>query len=325
MKGNMKRWMAALGLGCMMLVGMTGCGSEGGSSSRQFLNIATGGTSGTYYPLGGVLAEIFNKDISNMNASAVSTGGSVANINMLDQGKADMAIAQNDIIYYAAHGEEMFKGKQVNTIRGIATLYPETVQIVTLKDNGIHSVADMRGKRVAVGAVGSGAEANARQILESYGITYEDVKVSYLSFGEAASALKDGNIDVAFVTAGAPTAAVQDIAASRAVELIGLDEEHIGTLKEKYPFYAAIEVPAGTYAGFDKTVDTVAVKATLIVNDKVSDALGYDLTKAIFSNLDKIKNAHSVGKYITLESATEAMPVPFNGGAEKYYKEHAHK
>lgn len=299
-------------------VGIVGCG---GGGSTQFLNIATGGTSGTYYPLGGILAEIFNKDIPNINASAVSTGGSVANINMLEKGTADMAIAQNDIVYYAANGKEMFDGKKVDSIRGLAALYPETVQIVTLGDSPINSIEDLRGKRIAVGAVGSGAEANARQILNAYGITYDDVNVSYLSFGEASSALKDGHIDAAFVTAGTPTAAVQDIGASRSVKLIGLDDEHIAKLQSEYPFYAKMVVPADTYNGFDKTINTVAVKAILVVNKDVSDELGYELAKAIYSNLSKIQGAHAVGKFITIESATEAMPIELNAGAAKYFKE----
>lgn len=314
-----KKFLIAAALSVAVVVGLAGCGGSGGST--QFLNIATGGTSGTYYPLGGIFAEIFNKNIPDMNASAVSTGGSVANINMLEQGTADMAIAQNDIVYYAANGKEMFEGKKTDAIRGIAALYPETVQIVTLGDSPINSIDDLKGKRVAVGAVGSGAEANARQILNAYGITYDDIKVSYLSFGEASSALKDGHVDAAFVTAGAPTAAVQDIGASRSVKLIGLDDEHIAKLQKEYPFYAKMVVPADTYNGFDKEISTVAVKAVIIVNKDVSDELGYELTKAIYSNLDKIKGAHTVGEFITIESATEAMPIELNQGAAKYYKE----
>lgn len=316
MLSKSKKWLVVATLCIGAVVALAGCGG-----GKHFLNIATGGTSGTYYPLGGIFAEIFNQNVPDMNASAVSTGGSVANINMLKKGEADMAIAQNDIVYYAANGKEMFDGKAVKSLRGIASLYPETVQIITLGNSSINSVSDLKGKRVAVGAVGSGAEANTRQILSAYGLSYDDVDVSYLSFGEAASALKDGHIDAAFVTAGAPTAAVQDIGASRSVKLIGLDDAHIRSLQAEYPFYAKIMVPAGTYNGFDKNVETVAVKATLIVNEGVSEKLGYELTKAIYTHLGKIKNAHAVGKYITLEDATDAMPIPLNKGAERYYQE----
>ncbi len=311
-----------IGTLCTMAVaGLAGCGNSGQTGGKQFLTIATGGTTGTYYPLGGVLAEIFNKDIPNMNANAVSSGGSVANINMLKKGDADLAIAQNDIVSYAYNGTEMFEGKKVDTIRGIATLYPETIQIITLQDSPITSVADLKGKKVAVGAVGSGAEANARQILAVYGLSYDDVDEKYLSFGEAASALKDKNIDAAFITAGAPTAAVQDIAATRSVKLIGLDEAHIDKLTAAYPFYTKMEVPADTYTGFDKNINTVAVKAMLVASNKVNNNLGYEITKAIFTNIDKLRASHAVGKYISVETATDAMPIPLNEGAEKYYNE----
>lgn len=320
MKSRSKKALLVVAMCLATAVAFTGCGSDGGAQ-KQFLNIATGGTAGTYYPLGGLFAELFNKNIPGMNASAVSTGGSVANINMLKEGKAEMAIAQNDIIFYAYNGQEMFKDKKVDNLQGIATLYPETIQIVTLGDSNIKTVADLKGKNVAVGAIGSGVEANARQVLEAYGLTYNDVSPKYLSFGEAASALKDNQIDAAFLTAGAPTAAVQDIAATKAVKLIGIDDEHVKILMDKYPFYAKQEVAPGTYAGFNQKIQTVAVKASLVVSKKVDEKLGYELTKALFNNLEQIRNAHAVGKFITLKSATEAMPIPFNPGAEKYFKE----
>lgn len=158
---SMKK-MLALGLTAVLCaVVLTGCGGSQKSGST-FLNIGTGGTAGTYYPIGGAMAEILNKNIDGMNATAQSTGASVANINMLKDGSIDMAIIQNDITYYAVNGTEMFKDNKVDTLRGIATLYPETCQVVTLASTGIKSIADLKGKRVAVGAAGSGAEANAR-------------------------------------------------------------------------------------------------------------------------------------------------------------------
>ena len=304
----------------MIIAVVAGCGGEQ-QADKKFLNIATGGTAGTYYPIGGAMAEILNNEIAGMNASAQSTGATVANINMLNEGSVDMAIVQNDITYYAANGVEMFKDKKVDCLKGIATLYPETCQIVTLESTGIKNVADLKGKRVAVGAMGSGVEANARQIMEAYGITYDDIAVQYLSFAEAASALKDGNVDVAFVTAGYPTAAIQDIASQNKVRLVSLDSAKADELIAKYPFYTKITVPAGTYAGFDEDVTTVSVMAMLVCTDKVDEQLGYDITKALFSNLDRIKAAHSVGKLITKEGAMEGMPIQMNAGAEKFFKE----
>ena len=298
---------------------VAGCGDS--ASEKKFLNIATGGTAGTYYPIGGAMAEILNNNIEGMNASAQSTGATVANINMLQEGSVDLAIVQNDIAYYAANGIEMFEGKKIDNLRGIASLYPETCQIITLDATGIKSIADLKGKRVAVGAMGSGAEANARQILEAYGITYDDIDEQFLSFSEAANALKDGNVDAAFLTAGYPTAAVQDIASQNPIRVLPVEADKADALIAKYPFYTKVVIPAGTYAGFEEDVPAISVMAMLVCTDKIDEQMGYDITKALFTNLDRIKAAHAVGKFITKESVMEGMPITMNAGAEKYFKE----
>ncbi|MGQ9824096.1 MAG: TAXI family TRAP transporter solute-binding subunit [Desulfotomaculales bacterium] len=302
-----------------------GCGqkpaAEQKAPAKKFINIATGGTAGTYYPLGGAIADILNKNIPGMNASAQSTGASVANINMLKDGSVDLAFVQNDIAYYAASGTEMFKDKKVEGLKGLASLYPETIQIITLEKTGIKDISGLKGKRVAVGAAGSGTEANARQILEAYGITYKDLTAQYLSFAEAANNFKDGNIDAAFVTAGFPTAAVQDIAAQHKVVLLPVPEDIAGKLISKYPFYTKITIPANTYPNQDKAVSTVAVKAMLAVTDKMDADTAYNIVKAIYGNLDRLQAAHSVGKLITKASAREGMSIPLHPGAEKYFKE----
>lgn len=255
-----------------------------------------------------------------MNASAQSTGASVANVNMLKDGSVDIAFIQNDIAYYAANGKEMFKDNKVENIRGIAALYPETVQFVTTADKGIKSIADLKGKKVAVGASGSGAEANARQILGAYGLTYDDIDVQYLSFGEAADALKDGNVDVGVVVAGFPTAAIQDLAANKSAALVNIDAEHVDKLKKQYPYFTKITVPKGTYPGQEEDVSTVAVKCVIVTTDKLSDDLGEQIVKAIYEHLDRMKAAHAVGKYITKDTALEGMSIKMNAGAEKYLK-----
>ncbi|MFY9188850.1 MAG: TAXI family TRAP transporter solute-binding subunit [bacterium] len=290
-------------------------------AETQFVNIATGGTAGVYFPLGGAVADILNKNVEGVNASAQSTGASVANINMLKDGEVEMAFIQNDITYYAANGEEMFEGKKVGGLYGISTIYPETIQIVTLGRTGIKSIADVKGKRVAVGAAGSGTEANARQILAAHGITYNDITVQYLSFAEAASNLKDGNVDVAFVTAGFPTAAIQDIAAQHEVVLLEVEESITDKLIEQYPFYTKVVIPAGTYPKQDADVNSVAVMAMLVVTEDMDEDLAYDVTKAIYNNLDRLVTAHAVGKMITKEGALDGMPVELHPGAEKYFKE----
>ena len=298
---------------------LAGCNGTSDVEGKKFLNIGTGGTAGTYYPIGGAIAEVLNKEIPGMSASAQSTGASVANINMLGDGEIDLATVQNDIAYYAAHGTEMFKDKKVDGLQGIASLYPETCQFVTLKSSGIKSLAELKGKRVAVGAVGSGVEANVRQILAAYGVTYSDIDAQYLSFAEGASALKDGNVDVAVLTAGYPTASVQDIASQNPVRLLPVEEKIADDLIAQYPFYTKTVIPAGTYAGFDEEVSSVAVMAMLAAGPTVNADLGYSVTKAIFGNLDRLQAAHAVGKQITKDTAKAGMSLPMNAGAERYF------
>lgn len=289
--------------------------------AQKFFNIATGGTSGTYFPIGGAVADVLNKNIPGANASAQSTGAAVANINLLQQGKVDIAFVQNDIAYYADKGTEMFKDKKVDGLQALACLYPETVQIVTLAGTDIKSVSDFKGKRVAVGAAGSGTEANARQILKAYGLTYDDVKVQYLSFGEASGALKDGNVDVAFVTAGFPTAAIQDIATQKVIRLIPVDGDKADALIKDYPFYTKVKIKANTYNKQDADVNAVAILCMLAVTNKMDEKTAYDVTKAIFTNLDRIKASHSAANVISKETALNGVSVPLAPGADKFFNE----
>jgi TRAP transporter TAXI family solute receptor len=221
--------MLVLSLLATMMIGCQQEPAEQDEGQQQaetvFINIGTGGTAGTYYPLGGAMAEILKANIPGVNATAESTGASSANINMLNQGEIELALVQNDVSYYADLGIELFEEQgKIEGLRAIATLYPEVCQIITTKNTGITSVADFAGKKIAVGAAGSGVEANARQILAAYGLSYEDIKPQYLSFAEAAAGLKDGNIDAGFITAGTPTSAVLDLSAQNQVVLISIDD-----------------------------------------------------------------------------------------------------
>ena len=318
---TVKRVLAAGAVLAAMVVFFTGCNGNSDVEGKKFLNIGTGGTAGTYYPIGGAMAEILNKEIPGMSASAQSTGASVANVNMLGDGTIDLATVQNDIAYYAAHGTEMFVDKKVDGLKGVASLYPETCQFVTLKSSGIKSLSELKGKRIAVGAVGSGVEANVRQILAVYGISYDDIDAQYLSFAEGASALKDGNVDVAVLTAGYPTASVQDIAAQNPVRLLPVEDKIADDLIAQYPFYTKTVIPGGTYAGFDDAVPSVSVMAMLVAGPTVNEELGYKVTKAIFSHLDRLQAAHAVGKQITRETVQTGMSLPMNAGAEKFFNE----
>lgn len=299
---------------CLMLV-------TSAFAQQKFVTIATGGTAGTYFPLGGALADIWNKNIAKMNATAQSTGASIANINMLKQGQVDVVFVQNDIANYSYNGIELLKGQAYQDLRGMACLYNETIQIVALESSGIKTLADLKGKRVSVGAAGSGTEANARQILEAAGITYNDIKVQYLSFGESANNMKDGNIDAAFTTAGIPTAAIQDLSVSKKIVMVPVDKATADKLIAKYPFYAVTAIPGGTYQGQSQTVSTVAVKSMLAVSSKLPADLVYEMLKTMFANTDRLIAAHSQGKNVKLETALEGMSIPLHPGAEKFYKE----
>jgi hypothetical protein len=290
-------------------------------ADKVFLNIATGGTAGTYFPLGGAMAEIINNNVADVNATAVTSGASVANINMLATDEVQMAFVQNDIAFYAYNGVEMFKDKQQANVRAVATLYNETIQVVTLASTGVKSLADLKGKRVAVGAAGSGAEVNARQVLEATGITYKDISPQYLSFAEAANGLRDGNTDVAFLTAGAPTAAVRDVAAQKDVVIIPVPKNIADKLIAKYPFYVRVKIPRDTYSKQTADVDTVTVKSILVTNASLDEELVYNVTKAIFTNLDRLGQAHAQGKNISRTTALEGLPIPVHPGADRFFKE----
>ncbi len=292
-----------------------------GMAQQRFVTIATGGTAGTYFPLGGALAEIWNKNIKNVNANATVTGASIANVNSLAKGEVDVIFVQNDGAFYALKGIELFKDKGFADIRGVACLYNETIQLVALADSGIKTIADLRGKRVSVGAAGSGVEINARQVLEAAGLTYNDIKVQYLSFAESASNLKDGNIDAAFNTAGAPTAAIQDLSASKKIVLVPVDGEVAKKLMAKWSFYTPEKVPANTYIGVTQDVMTVSVKSMLACSAKLDPQLVYDMLKVLYANGDRMAASHKKGADIKLATALDGMSIPLHPGAEKFFKE----
>ena len=313
-------------LGLLILSALAfGCGSSSHRdkkpAAQKFVTIATGGASGTYFPLGGALADILNKTLPGTNASTQSTEGSIANIALLQQGRVNVAFVQNDIAYYAANGTEMFKGKQVTNLQALATLYPETVQIVALKKSGIKSVADFKGKRIAVGAKGSGTEVNARQIMEAYGLTYNDADVKYLPFAEAANALKIGLADVAVITAGHPTAAILDLAKAEELVVVPVDGDKAEALVKKYPFYTKTSIAKGTYDKQAEDVPAVAVKCMLIATDKMDSNTAYSITKALFGNLDRMIAAHAAAKLISKAEAKNGLSITMNAGATRYFAE----
>ncbi|MEA4848446.1 MAG: TAXI family TRAP transporter solute-binding subunit [Clostridiaceae bacterium] len=313
----MKKYIVlALAVVLVVSAGLAGCAPQ-----KTNLILATGGTSGTYYPFGGSMAQIFNSKIENMNVTAQATGASVENLKLIGQKEAELAIVQNDMTDYAYNGTESFKDSKVENVRVIANLYPEVIQIVSSVDSGIKTLTDIKGKKFSVGAPGSGVEANARQLLDVMGMTYDDFSANYLSFSESADSLKDNHIDGFLFVSGVPNAAIQDTATTSSLNFVSIPDDVIKSLISKYTFFTEITIPAGTYKGQDVDVKTVAMKATLVAGAEVSEDVVYSLTKALFENQPELASAHAKGAELSLESAVDGVSVPFHPGAEKYYKE----
>ncbi|HZG85322.1 TAXI family TRAP transporter solute-binding subunit [Paenibacillus sp.] len=303
------------------LAACSGGGGSGGSSDPSSLSIATGGASGTYYPLGGGMAQIFTDNV--VNTTAEVTGASVENMQLIKNGDVDLAFVQSDIADYASKGILMFsESGAVENLNAVASLYNETVQVVVAADSDIQSFEDLKGKRVSIGAPGSGVEANALQLLEIHGMSEADLgQVQRLSFGDSTSYIQDGTLDAAFVTAGTPTSAVTELAATKGVRVLNIADDKIAALIEKYPYYAEQTIEGGTYTGFEETVKTVAVKAQLVVRSELSEDLVYNLTKSLFENLDAMAAVHAKGGEIKAEGALEGVSLTVHPGAAKYFKE----
>ncbi|PKP61985.1 C4-dicarboxylate ABC transporter substrate-binding protein [Candidatus Atribacteria bacterium HGW-Atribacteria-1] len=290
------------------------------SAEVKRFTLATGGVAGTYYPIGGAIANIITKFVPGVELTAESTGASVANLKMAGQGEVDFLMGASNTTFAAFSGEEPFD-KAVKNIRGITALYPETFQFIVRKDSGIKSFSDLKGKRVVVGAPGSGTERTANLVLNMYGITYDDLTPEFLSFAEGVTALKDRTVDCAIVGAGVPTAAVIDAAASMDIFLIPIDKEIYEKYSKDYPFLGSNIIPAGLYKGVDEDIFTVASPALLSVREDISEEVVYEVTKAIFEHLDILAETHAQGKNIKLENALNGMSIPLHPGAERYYKE----
>ena len=307
-------------LGIVMAASMV-LGTSTGVLAADKLTLGTGGTTGSYYAVGGVMATVLNPVLTESSLTVTSTGASKANIQLVDMGEADLAIVQNDVMYYAYTGTDLFEDEGAyDTFSTVAGLYDETVQIVTC-DDSIQSVADLKGKTVSVGDAGSGTEFNAEQILGAYDLSFDDINVVNASFGDSADSLKDGKIDAAFIVAGAPTTAVVDLATTKDVKLVQLDDEHIQTLQNSYDFYTKTVIPAGTYKGVDEDATTVSVRATLIASNDVSEDAVYELLKAMFDNQKDLIAGHAKFEFLNVEDAVKGISVPFHPGAVKYFGE----
>lgn len=292
------------------------------AQAPAFFRIGTGGTAGTYYPVGGMIANaISNPPV--LVSTAVATNGSVANVNAIAGGNMESGFSQADVAYWAFTGTGSFAGKpKVDELRSITNLYPESVHVV-VKKGVAKSIADLKGKRVSLDEPGSGTLLNAKAILAAYGITEKDIKPEYVKPNQAADKLKDGSIDAFFITGGYPLAAVSElVTATGGVELLGISGPEAEALMKAAPFFASDEIPAGTYKDIG-AVKTLAVGAQWVTSSKIPNDLVYAVVKALWADKTRavLDAGHAKGKLITPANALKGLAVPLHPGAEKFYKE----
>lgn len=296
-----------------------------GASAQTFVSLATGGTGGTYYPVGGGVADIVSRNLPDVQMTAETGNASVANCNLIGTHQIEMAFVQNDVASFAYNAKFMFDEayKNINTV---ACLYPETIQVIAMQSAGVSTMEDLKAKagdlRISVGAPGSGVQADVSLIMRTLGLKYSDFKsADFLDFNNTAQRMKDGQVDVGFIVAGFPTAAIMDLATMHDITLLQFNQGTIDALHADYPFFVKNVVPAGTYKGVDGDTVTVAVQAMWICDGDMDEALVYDITKAFWTNVEDLYKVHSKAKMITLDTALEGASVPVHPGAAKYYEE----
>ncbi|WP_425101517.1 TAXI family TRAP transporter solute-binding subunit [Tropicibacter sp. S64] len=289
--------------------------------AQSQLSIATGGTGGVYYPMGGGLAEIINTHIDGYSATAEVTGASVENMGLIARGDADLAIGLADTVAQAYSGTGRFEGQQLPMIRGLASLYANMVQIVALKDSGIASLDDLRGKRVSIGAPGSGTEVNTNAILAANGISYDDIEEQRLNFNETADALSNGDIDAGFWSVGAPTSSILNLATTQDIVILALTEAQLDAAMAADATFAKTTLPGGSYTGVDEDITVLGIPNVLTVSSEMSDDVAYNITKAMFENIAELQAVHPAARETTVEFSLSATPVPLHPGAIRYYEE----
>ena len=304
----------AFALLVVMLLTLASCGKT------STMTMGTGGNAGTYYGYGGILGSQI-KTSAGITVNVVSTDGSKANILGIDAGNYQLGTVQSDVMAYAWEGSRSFETEgALKSFRVIGGLYAEAVQLVTMNPE-IKSVADLAGKKVSIGAAGSGVYFNAIDVLTAAGLSETDIVPQYQSFADSADALKDGKIDAAFIVAGPPTPAITELFTTNTAYLVPIDGEVADKLLKDCPYYTVHSIPANTYTGQTEEVKTVTVKATLIVSASASEDDVYEITKAIFDNIEAITAAHAKGSELSIENATSGMTAPFHAGAAKYFAE----
>jgi len=293
----------------------------GNVHAAEFISILTGGTSGVYYPLGVALSQIYGKAIPDAKSSVQATKASAENLNLLQAGRGEIAFTLGDALSDAWKGNEEAGFKTpLKKLRVVAGIYSNYIQIIASADSGIKTLADLKGKRVAVGAPKSGTEINARAILKGAGLTYKDLgKVEYLPFGESVELMKNRQIDATLISAGLGVSAIRDLATSVKMVVVPIPADVVAKIND--PAYIAATIPANTYEGQTTSAASVAIENFLVSHEGVSTDTVYKMTKAMYENLDQMVAAHNAAKAIKREEGPKNLPLPLHPGAEKYYRE----
>lgn len=313
----------------MLALIIAACGSdqeEGGSEKsgkKVTLNFPTASTTGTIYPLGAAMSNLWEKQIDNVRVTAQASNGGVDNLNLLKDGEAQLSFATTGIIWEAFNGERSFKDRQYDDVRILAGLYYNPNQFVVREDAGIDSIKDLKGKRFAPGSVGSTPEVESSIILPAYGIEYpNDIKENFVGFTEAIDLMRNKQIEGALIQAGLPTAAVTEMTATANGKLIGIEKDIRQSLMEEYPWYSEVTIPAGTYENQEADIETLGIKMMLISDASVDDDLVYELVKTFWDNLESLESSHAIVKQMDINNAvTELADIPLHEGAKRYYEE----
>jgi hypothetical protein len=293
-------------------------------AARRFVSIAAGWVTGAYFPMAGAISRIAYKHLKDdgIKVTAESSGASVANAKLIGAGDTDLAILQNDIASYAYEGKSDMFDAPIKNLLGVCTLFPEHVQLIARKDSKIMSPGDLKGKKVAIGPVGSGTAENAKQILEAWGLTIDDLaRAEQLTAAQSADYIKDGRLDAAFFTVAVGAAVIMDTSLIVPTDVVPIAGKNVDMLIKKYPFYAKQLVAGGSYKGNDTDVPTVSVMAMLAARADLEDDIVYKILNAMYSDLDQLKQAHDKFKDISMENGLVGMSIPLHPGAMKYFKE----
>jgi TRAP transporter TAXI family solute receptor len=313
------RWIQKISL-CLGL-GAVAMASVAHAQQQQFVNVLTGGQSGVYYPLGVALSQVYAKSIPNARATAQVTKASAENLNLLQAGRGELAFTLGDALSDAWKGDaEAGFPKKLDKLRGLSATYNNYIQIVANADAGIKTLADLKGKRISVGAAKSGTELNARAIFKAAGMSYADLaKVEYLPFGESVELIKNRQLDATLQSAGLGVASIRDLATAVKIVVVPVPADVVAKVGDAA--YQGAVIPANTYTGQTQDVPTAAIPNFLVTHSGVSDELAYQMAKQMYENLDTLHAAHNAAKAIARDNAIKGMPVPLHPGAERYYKE----